>query len=741
MTPETVAPAAAGVREWSGPKPRMVFFRINDLGLPEFVNGHFRDHVRCLEQFFDLVVVDENADYDEVVDRVHPDIALFESGVYARAGRRITNTHRHPEIPKIGFLDADGYCPTRSVFLADMDEWGVETFFALALSAAGYTPEIADRTYAWPNFADKAVFRSYADGKAQSILLSGSRESNYPWRVKVDRLLRQRFPVRALPHAGWFDRAATAGMPTGESYARTLSAAEIVPTCGTIAEDLVRKHLEIPAAGALLLTERTVAVESAGFVDMESCVFADDNDVVGKVAFLLDNPDVLQRITLAGQKLAHRRHSIENRDQLRQWYELRRTLQPGQRIVQRDPFAALVIEDALPERAAVTLVTPPGIDRRLMADGDRLLAEGQLAAAADRFAQVLNFHFEPEAGLGLARSWIGLGRPDGARRILEHSTALVLRGHGAAQPDPVEWAWLVRTALCEDDLARAVELAVQNSGLRHPELDRVRAVVGALSGEAMPHADRVRRLSVHAGAGGQAWDEWKADLARDLRVCGRTALSLRVRVVPDPTVTPPRPTRAPDHPARARTRPLVARARGRLRREWAKLRRQDSIPKRTSVFQLSGGRDLDVAVLVLVDESTAQQVEDLVSRDSSSIGLVRVGGRSRRAPEGGFVPWGWRSGVEETVLGSLPDWGASLVVAGRLGAGIMTLQHLAGAEIVIVVADGPSDAEAELERRIASDPAWRAGETALVDRASDALAPASVRVWERIAPSPVEATR
>ena len=105
------------------------------------------------------------------------------------------------------------------------------------------------------------------------------------------------------------------------------------------------------------------------------------------------------------------------------------------------------------------------------------------------------------------------------------------------------------------------------------------------------------------------------------------------------------------------------------------------------------------------------------------------------------MPWGWRSGVEETVLGSLPDWGASLVVAGRLGAGIVTLQHLAGAEIVIVVADGPSDAEAELERRIASDPAWRAGETALVDRASDALAPASVRVWERIAPSPVEATR
>ena len=53
MTPETFAPAAAGVRERSGPKPRMAFFRINDLGLPEFVN----DHVRCLEQFFDLVVV------------------------------------------------------------------------------------------------------------------------------------------------------------------------------------------------------------------------------------------------------------------------------------------------------------------------------------------------------------------------------------------------------------------------------------------------------------------------------------------------------------------------------------------------------------------------------------------------------------------------------------------------------------------------------------------------------------
>jgi hypothetical protein len=62
---------------------------------------------------------------------------------------------------------------------------------------------------------------------------------------------------------------------------------------------------------------------------------------------------------------------------------------------------------------------------------------------------------------------------------------------------------------------------------------------------------------------------------------------------------------------------------------------------------------------------------------------------------------------------------------------------------VIVIADGLDDAgdTTELERRFTSDPAWHLGEISLVARASEALAPASVRVWERIHPSSVKAAR
>ena len=66
--------------------------------------------------------------------RTHkPDITLFESGVYVANDRVLRNTDAFPEIPRLGFLHCDAYCPTRSVFFSDMEHWGVETFFTLSV--------------------------------------------------------------------------------------------------------------------------------------------------------------------------------------------------------------------------------------------------------------------------------------------------------------------------------------------------------------------------------------------------------------------------------------------------------------------------------------------------------------------------------------------------------------------------------------------------------------------------------
>ncbi|MDN3310109.1 glycosyltransferase [Microbacterium oryzae] len=720
---------------WPGPKPRLTFFRVlGEPELPTFVRGHFRDQERCLAQFFDVTVVTESADYDEIVDRTEPDLVLFESGVYARAGRAITNTHTHPEVPKLGFLHSDGYCLSRSVFLADMDDWGVDTYFAYAMSAVGYTPDIADRTYLWPNFADRSVFRSYPDGKSETILLSGSREANYPWRVRVHRLLAERFPSRSIAHGGWFDRQAAAAMPVGSDYARSLSSALIVPTCGTIAEEFVRKYVEIPAAGAVLLAERTAIAESAGFVDMENCVFADESDVVDKVEHLLDHPEVLERIAAAGQELAHSRHSIEHRDQIRQWFELNRKAAPGQRIVQPDPFAPMELSEHAAPARTVSLALPPGLDRSLLAEAREQLSADRPMQAAEGFAEVLNLHYEPEAALGLARSWLRSGRPAWARGLLEHATDTGVAAHGASHPDPVEWAWLIRASLCEGDLRTAGERAARYSGIRHPELDRMRSVVAGLGGatDELALADRSRHRSVH-GDDGTDWSSWVDGLALDLRASGRSAMAegvARMGDIADPAeIRERRPS-----PGRGQRAALLNRAasiarRGvrRVQRELDRRSRPQLPPDRTSLFQLLGGIGIDTAVLVLVDQETGDRFEPYALRCADPVGVVRIG---RATPVGASIASGTiglRTGAE--AIRYAAAWGRSVIVASPMGASFVDVEHLSQAAVFAVI--GGEEAAVEVELR--GSAGWIRGDEDLHRGFARALGHEDTRLWVRAA--------
>lgn len=498
---------------WEGPKPRLVFFRLVRRDLPAFINQHLDDHVRCLSQFFDVSVVSDNVDYDKVCDRLHPDLALFESGVYVRANRRIRNTATHPEVLKLGLLDADAYCASRSVFLADMDEWGVGDFVTHSVAMSGHTPDIADSLFSWPNFADSTVYHSYDGGKSERILLSGSRASNYPWRVAVDDAIEKRYPVRAMPHGGWFDPEAAAGMPTGTEYARGLSAALVIPTCGTIANELVRKHLEIPASGGLLLTERTAAVEAAGFIDGENCVFTDENEVVERLEHLFANPGELERIANAGQSLAHTRHDIDNRDQIRQWYELTkqaRLLGRGDHIVQSDPFASLQLD---PSRVSLGFRFPPGRDLELIAKGYGAAAVGEAKTAANFFEKALEQQFIPEASVGLALAQLSGGQPGAALETISSTIAASVTIRGANQPDPVEWAVLIRALICAGRRQMAIRRARQYRTLRHPELDRIRAYLGI-----RVETVSARRKSVHILPAINE-NEWRLKLVADLQVC------------------------------------------------------------------------------------------------------------------------------------------------------------------------------------------------------------------------------
>ena len=483
-------------------RPRLLYLRFARSDLPLFIRLHLRDQAKCLSQFFDLTIIDHSCDYRRMCDTYHPDLALFESGIYV-GERHVANVSAHPNVPKLGFIHCDAYCSTRQTAIIDMARWGITTFFAISVSMGSYSTAFAENLFVWPNFANPEIHHDYQLPKVIPILFTGSQAMHYPWRNRMHRILSQHYPTLQCPHFGWTganaERAASRLMH-GEQYARLINSTLIAPTCGTIANDVVRKHFEIPACNACLMTQRTPAVEAAGFRDLVNCIFVDDDNVIEKVDWLFNQPELLHRITQAGRELVESHHTIRNRDQLFQWYNLHQQLKPNERIVQLGPFQPLTIVEQGSNIRNAHLMTG-GAQRLLLAQGDEKLWSGRYDEAEALYRRCLNYHDMPEPKLRLALCSLYTGDPAGAEAILREQFHRVMEGRAGAEPDPVEWAYYMVALLCRGRLGEATLRGEQFSRVRHEELDRVRTALRLLSGRTQGATsalgDNGHRSSVH----------------------------------------------------------------------------------------------------------------------------------------------------------------------------------------------------------------------------------------------------
>jgi hypothetical protein len=519
--------------EHDNAKPRLVFFQYRyDEKLPEFLLIHKRDHVRCLSEFFDVVVVDQDCDYQEICDTHEPDLVLFESGVNHTTCTRlkISNIRACAGVPRAGLHNADAFCNARSGFLSDMDHWGVETFFTITTTAAEHMPDLADHIFAWPNCIDPDVYRDYAAWKSVPVLFSGNTNSLYPWRHKITRLVSERYPSLICPHPGYNPSPGATQFLFGEQYARLINASVVVPACGTVAKDIVRKHFEIPGCRACLLTERSPALEAAGFVDMENCIFADETDVLDKLEHVFRNPDELRRITTSGYELTHSRHTRKHRDQVHQWYTLNRSLQPHQRIVQTNPFGRLAVVDRASEQRSGH-VSGEGRHLILLRDGDAHLRRGRYGMAEAAYLECLGYmRWMPEPKFGIALCRLHRGDAAAAHWWLSQQIEFILGGYGALDPDPVEWAYYALSLLCLGKTGEAARAIQDFPSLRHVELDRMRTAIAAVTGtvDEVRVVDAKPRRSIHR-LPDTSWDEWAAGIEAVLRACGRPQLVERLR--------------------------------------------------------------------------------------------------------------------------------------------------------------------------------------------------------------------
>ena len=513
-------------------KPKLVYFQYKyDERLPEFLLIHKREHAKCLSLFFDIIVVHEDCDYQQICDKYHPDLALFESGVNHETCRRlkIENIRACPEIPKIALHNADGFCNARAGFLSDMDHWGIETFFSISITAAEHTPEIADNLFTWPVFVDDEIYRDYGSWKSIPILLNGNRNQFYPWRRKIFKLVSENYPSLNCHHPGYQPRAGRAGVIVGKDYARTINASWFVPACGTVAKEVVRKHFEIPASNACLIAEKSPGLEAAGFIDMTNCVFADEHDVLDKLDYLFKNPDVVERITTAGYQLAHSRHAMQNRSQMLQWFNLQKDLKPNQRIIQGNPFEQLFIVQKDSGIKTAHIISN-GLHLTLLRQGDELLMRGKYDDAERCYLKCISYmRWMPEPKLRMAICNLYKGNAKQALTWLDEPINFILFQYKSADPDPVEWAYYIITLLCLGKPAKAIKHASEFPWIHHPELNRARLACNIIKNsgfaELLINDDmQKRRYSMHH-LPDRDLREWIEQLCTMLGACGQSHLA------------------------------------------------------------------------------------------------------------------------------------------------------------------------------------------------------------------------
>lgn len=518
-------------------KPKLAFFQYKyDASLPQFLLHQKEEHVKCLSEFFDVTVINDDCDYQQICDAVRPDLTLVESGVsYISCQKlRVSNTQACPQIPKIGLMNSDAFCRTREGFVSDMDQWGIQTAFAIATTATEHNPHILQNLFVWPVFVDDEIYRDYGLWKSIPVLFTGNTTALYPWRQRMLEVLPKYHPCLISPHPGYAplrkDTAAATRIMAGEKYARMLNSSQFVPACGTVAREVVRKHFEIPASKACLVTQQSAALEAAGFADMKNCVFADEHDVVDKLDYLFANPEELAAITEAGYQLVRSRHTLKQRNQIREWFDLQLGLSNGQRIVQRNPFEPMAVINGNQGGSGAVHIKSQGEHLRLLHEGDDRLRSGDYAAAQELYTRCMKYiDWMPEPQLRIAICQLYRGDAKAALNSLSMPLLFTLDLYRADDPDPEEWAYFVITLLCLGRLRQAASRAAQFGHLQHPSLDRVRAVVALLQLPAVDDSEAVtmNRPSIH-NLPELTFGEWMRQLQAMLIACGQSKLAAKL---------------------------------------------------------------------------------------------------------------------------------------------------------------------------------------------------------------------
>ncbi|MET0137288.1 MAG: glycosyltransferase [Sphingobium sp.] len=498
------------------------------------LTGAVDEWVHSLSLHADVEQIEQDFDWLEVYERVRPDFLLFDSVHWGRRHRlNIAHIDAHPEVPRALLLNSDPHDPMRPLMMDMLSTYRIDTLFCTGIEDVQQMPELRRlNCFVLPKFIDADVFREYDEPKSIPLTIMSAHlfPTFYPWRAKVTEEVQKIIPTLLYTHPGYNKDAHSPFEIRDESYARMLSRSRFAVADTTTLDYVVRKHLEIPACGTILVAPESEPLRDYGFVDLENCILGSGEELYAKILAVAGQPDHYERIRQAGHALVHGRYTRKNWTHILDWYACRRSLKPGEMVQQQGVFGGFRAVAAGAHVASIANFTvqdnPMGV--ALRAARQVLLHGGNVNAVVAQLTVTMkwiNHVAEPwfmmaviafvAGDLESAGSW--LARRSAAQGAEDATLGLL---------DPVEIAWLMFFAHVIGDEELYQQMTDRAAGTAHVAIRRmIWLTQGATpvtnladAGLDRPRADDCP--SIH-WLGDESFDEWAGLVQKILAANGQ----------------------------------------------------------------------------------------------------------------------------------------------------------------------------------------------------------------------------
>jgi hypothetical protein len=170
---------------------------------------------------------------------------------------------------------------------------------------------VADNEFSWGSLADRhpqwnvpGAPYYYRTRARLALGRAGLLRKRFPWMNAYAALAR----LGLKPYANWLLLGVY-----GAQFTRGIEATRYGYTCGSAQHQHIRKHFEIAARGAVLVTAPVRGFEAMGFRDGVNCFVRMPEELPALHAELEQDPERAQAVASAGRDLVWSTHRVNNR--------------------------------------------------------------------------------------------------------------------------------------------------------------------------------------------------------------------------------------------------------------------------------------------------------------------------------------------------------------------------------------------------------------------------------------------